>query len=102
MTGRILQRQEDSIWEYTLTAAAREEAGFKATEKYIRKRHNMSAQFIATRLIMELCEGTDRTLMAPVGMQWWEKSGIILTGAKERAEAATDVDADTGEDGGEQ
>ena len=39
----------------------------------------------------------DRTPGARVGMRWWKKSGIYLTGARERAAAAVDTDKDGGE-----
>ena len=94
MTGRILQRQEDSIWEYTLTAAAREEAGFKAMGEYIWRRQNTVAHFIAIRSMMELCEETEITPGAQVGMRWWEQAGIDVTRGRERVLAAADAEVD--------
>ena len=41
--------------------AAREDAGFKAMAEYINRRQNTVSQFIATGLIMDLCEETERT-----------------------------------------
>ena len=54
----------------------------------------MVAQFIATQFILDLCEETERTPRARVGMRWWDKLGIDLTWARERVTAAEDVDAD--------
>ena len=48
LTGRLLRRRTNGKWEYTLAAAAREEAVFKAMEEYIRRRNNTVAHFIAT------------------------------------------------------
>ena len=41
---------------------------------------------------MELCEETERTTGERVGIQWWEKAGIDLTGARERAVVAAVTD----------
>ena len=38
MTGWLPRRSSDGIWEHTLEAAAREEAGFDLIETYIQKR----------------------------------------------------------------
>ena len=48
-------------------------------------------QFIATQSILELCEETERTPGALVGMRWWDQAGIDLTGSKKRESSATDV-----------
>ena len=46
--GRIPQQQAYGKGEYTLLEAARSEAGFEPMETYIRRKHNMVAQYIAT------------------------------------------------------
>ena len=56
-------------------------------EEYIRRRHNMSAQYIATQSLLDLCEGSERAPGARVGMWWWEQAGIDLAGAQEAAAA---------------
>ena len=71
MTGRIPRRHQDGKWEYTSAAAAREYAGFEAMRGYIRKRQNISTQFIATQSILDLCEETERTPWVQVGIRWW-------------------------------
>ena len=58
-------------WEYTLATTAREEAGFETTEEYIWQRQNMVAQYIATRSLLDLCEGSERSPGVRVGMPWW-------------------------------
>ena len=51
--------------------------------EYIRRRHNKFAQFIATQLIMDLCEDIKRTPGVKVGIQCWEQASINLTGNRE-------------------
>ena len=69
--------------EYTLAAAAREEAGFEEMEEYIQRRQNMVAQFIATRLLLDMCKYTERTPGAQVEVRRWEKEVIYLAEARE-------------------
>ena len=92
-----MRRRHGGKWEYTLAAVEREEADFEATEEYIWIRRNTFAQFIAIQSILYLCEETERTPGARMGIQWREKSGIDLTGARERAAAAADAYEDRGE-----
>ena len=58
LTGRIPQRKPDGRWMYTLEYMAREEAGFLTMEDYIRRCQNMAAHYIATRSLLDLCEGS--------------------------------------------
>ena len=77
-------------------AAATEKAGLLTIEEYIRRWQNKVAQYIATRILFDLCEGLERAPGVQVGMRQWEQAGIDLAGAQEAAEA-------TGEgDGGEE
>ena len=92
--GRLLRRHIDGKWEYISTAAAREEAGFGAMEKYIWRKQNTVAQFIATQMLLYLCEETERTPGVWVGMRWWEQAGLDMTGARDTAEEAAEVDGD--------
>ena len=55
----------------------------------------MFTQYIATRSLLDLCEGTERVPGAQVGLRWWEQVGIDLAGAQE-AKAAT-AEGDGGE-----
>ena len=43
---------------------------------------------------MDLCEAAERNQGARVGMWWWEKAVIDLTGAREMEEAAYKADKD--------
>ena len=67
------------------------EAGLEGIGKYIIRSQNMVAQYIATRLILDLCEQSARMPGSRVSRRWWEQAGIDLEGAKKRAaEAAAD------------
>ena len=90
LTGRIPRRHTDRKWEYTSVAAAREEAVFETIEEYIWRMQNSFAQFIAKQSLTDLCEETERTPGARVGMRWWEKAGLDLEGAKETAVTEAD------------
>ena len=47
-----------------------EEAGFEDMGEYVLKRHNMSAQYIVTRPIMDLCKETVRMPGVWVAKRW--------------------------------
>ena len=46
-TGQLPWRTTDGTWKYTSAAAAREAVGFLVMEKYVRRRQNTVAQYIA-------------------------------------------------------
>ena len=46
----------DGVCDIPPLDTAMQEAGFEDMVKYVLKRNNMVAQYIATRSIMELCE----------------------------------------------
>ena len=78
------------------------EAGFEGVRKYITRRQNIVAQYIATQPILDLCERSARQPGVRVSWWWWEQAGIYLEGKEERAaEAATDLESDS-ESGGEE
>ena len=87
MTGRLLRKREDNKWEYILTEEARAEVGFDTMEAYIRKRQNTVVWYISTQSLLDICEATEMTQGARVGMQLWEQAGIDLAGAMEVAAA---------------
>ena len=64
------------------------EIGMVGIQTSIIRRQNMVAQFIATRLILDLCEHATRRPGARVSRRWWEKTGIDLKGEREREESA--------------
>ena len=55
LTGRKPQRGRDRVWIYSLLEDAMKEAGLKEVEIYLSLFQNTTAQFIATRPIMDLC-----------------------------------------------
>ena len=61
-------------------------------ENYIRRRHITVAQYIATRLILDLCNSAERKRGDWVGIWWREKVGIDLAGARETVAAAAEAD----------
>ena len=45
---------------YTLTATAMEDQGFSTMEEYTQRCQNAVAQYIASRSVLDLCEGPER------------------------------------------
>ena len=72
LTGQLPRMTLYGTWRYTLAAAAREEARFLIIEEYIMRQQNTVTQYIATRSLKDLCEGSERAPGGRVGMQWWE------------------------------
>ena len=58
----------------------------------------MVAQFIATRLSLDLCKHSTRRPGARVSQRWWEQTWIDLKGARDKAAVAatkTETEADS-------
>ena len=73
------------------------EAGLEGIRKSVKRSQNTVAQYIATRLIMDLCERSTQRPGARVSWRWWAQADIELEGAKKiLAEVATDSDSDSG------
>ena len=68
ITGSQPRRQGEGVWEYPLLLSATEEAGFEEIEVYIQKSQNKVAEYIATRLILDLYE---RSVWRPVAWVPW-------------------------------
>ena len=60
MMRQLPRRTTDGTWKYDSMAAAREAAGFLTMEEYVRRRQNTIAQYIATRSLLDLCEGLEK------------------------------------------
>ena len=73
---------------------AREEARLHTMEDYIWRRHNTIAQYIATRSLLDLYEGTYRAPGERVGMRWWDQAGINMVGARESTAATVEAEED--------
>ena len=61
ITGRHPSRRWDGSWDYPPLVAAMVEAGFEEIGAYIMRGQNTVMQYIATRLIMDLCERSSRS-----------------------------------------
>ena len=69
LTERLPRLQEARKWEYASTEAARADAAFEAMEEYIWKNQNKVTYYIATQSLLDLCEVTERTQGARVGIR---------------------------------
>ena len=94
LMGRLPRHKNDGKQEYTSAAAAREEAGLQTMQEYIRRWQNTVAQYIATRSMLDLCEGSEKASGARVGIRWWDQAGINLAGAREAAAAVAESEED--------
>ena len=70
--------------------------GLLTMEEYASRRQNTVAQYIATRSLLDLCEGLERAPGARVGMWWWKQEVIDLAEVREATAAVAE------EDGGEE
>ena len=68
------------------------EAGFEGIDKYITRRQNTSAQYIAMRPILDFCERSACRMVARVYRRRWEQASLDLEGAKKRSAAAAELD----------
>ena len=74
--------EAEGIWEYPMVAAVIKETGFEGIGVYIARRKNTVAQYIATRLILDLCEQHICRPIVSVYWRWWYQEGIDLLGGK--------------------
>ena len=68
ITGRNPRRGWDGKWFYSSLEGAMKESGFKDVRTSINIRHYTVPQYITTRPLMELCEGTTQIGGARVAM----------------------------------
>ena len=94
LTGRQPRRRGVGGWDYPPLEKAMAEAGFEWIRKYITRRQNTVAQYIATRPILDLCERSTRRPGARVSRRWWEQADLDLEGEKKMAAAAEAADLD--------
>ena len=92
LTGRLARRKPDGKWTYTLVTTARVESGLLTMEDNTRRLQNTVTQYIATRSLLDLCEGSERAPGARVGMWWLEDVVINLARAREAAAAMAEGD----------
>ena len=75
------------------------EAGFKDMRTSINARQNTVAQYIATRPLLDLYEGTKQIGGARVEMRWWDQKGVDWEKAKARgAETESESETETDEE----
>ena len=85
LTGRQARLGRNGGCYYPSLAGEMKEAGIVRIRTSILRRQNMVAQFIATRLILDLCKKAKRRPGARVPRRWWEQTGINWKGAREKA-----------------
>ena len=90
LTGIQARRGRNGEWYYPSLVGAMKEAGTVWIRTSILQRQNTIAQFIATRLILDLCKKAKRRPGALVPRRWWEQTGIDWKGARERAESSAE------------
>ena len=95
--GKNVNGETASPWEgwavvLPIPGGGDERGGIVRIQTSILWRQNMVAQFIATRPILDLCEGAVRRTGARVPRRWWEQTGINWKGSREKA-AATEGEA---------
>ena len=76
ITGRQLRRGRDGKWFYPSLEGAMKEAVFQYVSTSINTRQNTIAQYIATRPLLDLCEGTTQIQGVRVAIRWWYQKGI--------------------------
>ena len=76
LSGRQPRRGRDGEWHYPSLEGAMEEAGLTDIRTSIQRRQNTVAQYIATRPLLDLCEGAIPREGARVTLRWWVQSGI--------------------------
>ena len=69
-------------------AGAIKDAGIVRVRTSVLRRQNTVEQFVATRPILDLCEGTERQGGTRVPQRWWEQTGIDWRLAREKSESA--------------
>ena len=86
-------------WEVVLplTGGGHEGGGLTNVRTSINIRQNTVAQYIATRPLLELCEGATQREGERVTLRWWDPTGIDWEKAKAR-EAETESASESGTD----
>ena len=74
LTGRQAWRGKNGEWCYPYLEGAMREAGLIDIRKSIENRQNTIAQYIATRPLLDLCEGARAREGGKVPMRWWNQA----------------------------
>ena len=72
----------DGVWTYPPLKDAIAEASLQEVENYVSLLLNKVAQFITTRLIMDLCLAAERIPGPWVSRQWWEQDRVDVEGMR--------------------
>ena len=96
-TGRQPQKGRDGKWHYPSLEGAMKEAGLTDVCTSINIRQNTVAQYIATRPLLDLCEGVKQREGAQVTLRWWDQSDIDWEKAKTK-ETETESVSESGSD----
>ena len=103
LTGRQAWRGKNGAWYYPSLEGAMQEAGLTDIRKSIANRQNTVAQYIATRPLLDLCEGARAREGARVPMRWWNQAEINWEAAKSKGvEQDSTVGSGTDTDGEEE
>ena len=73
---REARRGKHGEWYYLSLEGAMRESGLTDIRKSISNRQNTVAQYIATRPLLDLCEGARAREAARVPMRWWNQAEI--------------------------
>ena len=84
LTRRQARRGKNGEWYYPSLEGAMREAGLTYIRKSIANRQNTVAQYIATRPLLDLCEGDRAREGARVPMRWWNQAEIDWETAKSK------------------
>ena len=99
LTGRQPRKGRDGKWHYPSLEGDMKETGLTDVRTSINRRQNTVAQYIATRPLLELCEGAKQREGARVTLSWWDQSGIDWEKAKAKeTETESASDSDSGAD----
>ena len=76
LTGRQARREKDGEWYYPSLEGAMKEVGLTDIQTSIMRRQNTVAQYIATRPLLDLCEGARAREAAKVPLRRQDQAGI--------------------------
>ena len=82
ISGMFPKRQRDGKRVYTPIMAALGMVGLEKIVVYIELLQNMVVQYIATRLIMDLCLAADRNPGLHLSRQWWDQPALDILGIR--------------------
>ena len=102
LTGRQPRRGRDGQWSYPSLEGSKKDARLNDVRTSINRRQNTVAQYIATRPLLDLCEGATQREGERVTLRWWGQTGIYWEKVKAReAETGSASDSGTDMEGGE-